>query len=184
MRRIIRIPLFATTVAGVGVIAGRVKASRDRLGDKSELSLSSTNNSAAKFDLLIVGSGAAGLTAALRAKHLGLNSLVIEKSNKIGGTTMFSGGGLWIPNNGLHADVQDSPEEARRYLDRVVSNAGDAGPCSTPERRAAFIANGLRMVDFLRGQGFGWQPSVGYPDYFPELPGGRAGGRSGWRAVD
>jgi succinate dehydrogenase/fumarate reductase flavoprotein subunit len=132
-------------------------------------------NSGISTDILIVGSGAAALAAALRCKHHGLEPLIIEKTSKIGGSSCYSGGGLWIPNNGMHPGVTDSIPEALRYMEAAI---GDAGPASSKERRLAFLENGPKMVQFLANAGFKWHPSLGYPDYEPELPGGKGGGRS------
>src|SRR3977135_4011824 len=71
------------------------------------------------YDVIVVGSGAAGAMAALRAAQLGLRALIIEKAHKYGGTSATSGGVLWIPNHGL-ADNGDSREQAMRYLDGRV----------------------------------------------------------------
>ena len=78
-----------------------------------------------EYDVVIVGSGAAGLSAALRAGHLGANVLVIEKAPIIGGTTAMSGGCIWVPNHHHQArlGVQDSVDDAMNYI-RAVSPAG------------------------------------------------------------
>jgi 3-oxosteroid 1-dehydrogenase len=128
-------------------------------------------------DVLIVGSGGGSLTAALYAKSLGLTPLVIEKGSKIGGTTCYSGGGLWIPNNGIHCDVVDSTNEALLYMEAVV-NRSYSGPASTKERKVAYLENAPKMMGFLHSRGLRWIPSRYYPDYHPHLPGGKAGGRS------
>jgi 3-oxosteroid 1-dehydrogenase len=128
-------------------------------------------------DVLIVGSGAAALTAALRAKYHNLNPLIIEKTSNVGGTTSYSGGGLWIPNSGIHPpSVSDSFQEALTYMKNTV----DVQPtkASTLARKTAFLENGPKMVNFLKDQGFEWQPSIGYPDYYPLVEGGKVGGRS------
>lgn len=127
-------------------------------------------------DVLIIGSGAAGLVAALVAHERGLRPLVVEKSDKIGGASAYSGGGLWIPNNGVirAAGVEDSREEALAYMDDVI---GEVGPASSPERRAAFLDRGPEMVDFLAQQGFRWIAGLRYADYYPDRPGGKAEGR-------
>ena len=67
------------------------------------------------YDVVVVGSGAAGATAALRAKELGLSVLIVEKTNKFGGTSATSGGVMWVPNHDL-AETGDSREEARARL--------------------------------------------------------------------
>lgn len=130
-----------------------------------------------KPDILIIGSGGASLTAALRASTLNLKPLVIEKSTQIGGSTCYSGGGLWIPCNGLDPGVSDSIDEALLYMESLI-NPNYTGPASTRERKLAFLENAPKMMKFLQSEGFQWRPSRGYPDYYPNLPGGKAGGRS------
>src|ERR1700745_3466948 len=82
-----------------------------------------------EFDVVVVGSGAAGMTAALTAAHRGLRVVVIEKTDRFGGSTARSGGGLWLPGNEvLHrAGVRDTPEQARAYLAFVAGGGGPAG---------------------------------------------------------
>ncbi|GGO67018.1 FAD-dependent oxidoreductase [Nonomuraea cavernae] len=125
-------------------------------------------------DVLVAGSGAAGLTAAIAAADKGLTVLVVESTPKWGGTTSISGGGLWMPANPLmiRAGVQDSTGEARRYLDDVI---GDVGPASSPERRAAFLQTVSEVVTFLGRLGVRWRRSADYPDYYPDRPGGKVG---------
>jgi 3-oxosteroid 1-dehydrogenase len=127
-------------------------------------------------DLLIVGTGATGLVAALAAAEQGLRPLVVEKSDLVGGSSSLSGGGLWIPANPLQraAGVPDSIEDARRYLDALI---GDVGPASSAERRDAFVRTGPELVDFLRGLGFRFVRTTGYPDYHPDEPGASVAGR-------
>jgi len=128
-------------------------------------------------DVLVVGSGGAGLVGALVMKEHGFEPLVIEKTAFVGGTTAWSGGGLWIPNNPVsrRAGLQDSFESALRYMDEVI---GDVGPASSPQRRRAFLEFGPQMVEFLERLGFRWRAAVGYPDYYPEKPGGSTFGRA------
>ncbi|MGC4049954.1 MAG: FAD-dependent oxidoreductase [Paludibaculum sp.] len=80
-----------------------------------------------EFDVVVVGSGGAGMVAALTAAHHGLSTVVVEKAPHYGGSTARSGGGVWIPNNEvLRRDgVSDTPEAARTYLHTIV---GDAVP--------------------------------------------------------
>ena len=70
------------------------------------------------FDLVVVGSGGAGLTAAIVARDRGLSAVVLEKTEVFGGSTALSGGGLWIPNNALmrREGVPDSYDEALAYM--------------------------------------------------------------------
>ncbi|MEN6571009.1 MAG: FAD-binding protein [Anaerolineaceae bacterium] len=126
--------------------------------------------------IVVVGSGSAALTAVLAVKEAGLEPLIVESTNKVGGSSAMSGGGMWIPNNRfmLKAGVSDSHEEARKYLDETI---GDVGPASSEERREAFLREGPRMVDWLTSLGFRFYYAPGYADYYPELPGGKPLGR-------
>jgi len=69
-------------------------------------------------DLLVMGSGAGAMTAALVARQEGLDVLVAEKTEHFGGSSAYSGGGLWVPNNPLMAEagLRDSLEDARAYM--------------------------------------------------------------------
>jgi 3-oxosteroid 1-dehydrogenase len=128
-----------------------------------------------EFDLVIVGSGGAGMTAALTAARHGLTTVVIEKTEYFGGSTARSGGGLWIPGNAVlrRAGVADTPERASAYLAHV------AGPEVPAGLRDAFLRRGPAMLDLVLASTpirFSWVPN--YSDYYPEAPGGKAGGRS------
>src|SRR5581483_4320306 len=126
------------------------------------------------YDVVVVGSGAAGLAAAATAAARGLRTLIVEKTRYWGGTTAYSGGGIWIPNNPLMvADrAGDSLEQALAYLDAIV---GDVGPASSHERRLAYLRHGPEMIRFLIGEGLRFERTPRYPDYYPEKPGGRVG---------
>src|SRR6516165_9846714 len=129
----------------------------------------------AAFEVVVVGSGAAGMMAALTAAHRGLSVVVIEKTGRFGGSTARSGGGLWVPGNEVlrGAGVADTLEQARVYLAHVANG------CVTAERQQALLDQGPAMLSFVRAHtpvDFAWVP--GYADYYPEAPGGLAKGRS------
>lgn len=128
-----------------------------------------------QYDIVIVGSGAAGLTAALTAAKNGLRAVVIEKAPHYGGSTARSGGGVWIPNNEVlnSAGVDDTPDKARTYLHSII------GDTVAPERIDTYIDRGPEMLSFVLANSpleLCWVPD--YSDYYPEAPGGRLGGRS------
>lgn len=129
------------------------------------------------YDLVIVGSGGGSMCAALASKQLGRSALIIEKLPLVGGSTGFSGGVWWVPNNPVmkRAGVSDSPERSRQYLDAAVQYDG---PGTTPARREAFIRSGPNMVEFLERAGMKFVYADGWSDYYDELPGGEARGRS------
>lgn len=138
-----------------------------------------TTDVAATTDVLIIGSGGAGLLAALRCHYHGLKPLLIEKTDKIGGATAYSGGAVWVPNNHLQKleEDGDSTAKALQYLNSLIGD--EVGPASSPERRRAYVENAPQMARFLDRLGFRWRLSKGYPDYHPDLPGGREhGGRT------
>jgi 3-oxosteroid 1-dehydrogenase len=127
-------------------------------------------------DVIVLGSGAAGLTAALAARAHGCSVSVLEKSDRVGGTSAWSGGMIWIPNN-RHmraAGIPDSPEEAAGYLLSMSHGIMDESLVR------AFVETGPAMVDWLEdAMGVPFQSVGAFPDYHPEHPGGKPrGGRS------
>ena len=128
-----------------------------------------------EYDVVVVGSGAAGMVAALTAAHEGLSTVVVEKAPHYGGSTARSGGGVWIPNNEIlkHDGVKDSPAAAAEYLHSII---GDVVPA---EKIDTYLDRGPEMLSFVLKNSplkLCWVP--GYSDYYPETPGGKASGRS------
>lgn len=121
------------------------------------------------YDIVVVGSGAAGLTAGIIAARRGLTPLVIEKAAVWGGTSALSLGGVWVPANRLMLDAgcSDSTEAAIRFLRSVVPAEGLA---TADDRQAAFVVNAPRMVDELLDEGMGWDAEPTHPDYDSEDP--------------
>lgn len=131
-----------------------------------------------EYDLVIVGSGGGSLCAALAARDFGKSVVILEKQDRVGGSTGFSGGVWWIPDNSLmrEAGVPDSYDKARRHLDAVVTYRG---PATTPDRLDTFLRAAPRMLDYLRGKGLKVRrPIDDWPDYYDDREGGSPEGRS------
>jgi succinate dehydrogenase/fumarate reductase flavoprotein subunit len=125
-----------------------------------------------EFDVIVAGSGAGGLSAAVTAAKLGLDVVVVEKEPMFGGTTARSGGVLWIPGNphsaslGIHDDI----EGARAYVRALAGTAYDAA------RVDAFLRAGPKMVEFFEREtavAFAAQPE--FPDYRADVAGAATG---------
>lgn len=126
-------------------------------------------------DVLIIGSGAAGLAAAVTAAQCGLRVIVAEKDTVLGGTTAWSGGWIWAPGNPVcaAAGTKDSVEAAETYLRAVLGNHFDA------PRVQAFLTYAPRMVAFFQSQtALAVEPGSHIPDTYGDLPGAGTGGRS------
>lgn len=124
-------------------------------------------------DVLVVGSGGGALTGAYTAAREGLSVIVAEATEYFGGTTAYSGGGLWFPCNAVlkRAGDDDMPEDARIYYHSVV---GDRTPV---ELQDTFLATGPRLVDYLEADdGFEFVVYP-WPDYFGSAPQARTTGR-------
>jgi succinate dehydrogenase/fumarate reductase flavoprotein subunit len=126
-------------------------------------------------DVLVIGSGAAGLTTAITAHHFGADVLVVEKASTFGGTTARSGGWLWVPGNplALRSGVDDPLEDAKTYIQHAAGNHFDEA------RVNAFLDNAGAMVSFLETNSeVKFNFGKNYPDYHPDHPGGAEEGRS------
>ncbi|WP_413543986.1 FAD-dependent oxidoreductase [Citricoccus nitrophenolicus] len=119
-----------------------------------------------EVDLLVLGSGAAGLAAALTGAQEGLDVLVLEKTEYIGGTTAYSAGTCWIPDNHFQRAEGNTDDAARaeRYLDRLVGEKSDKA------LRQAYLDNGPRMLEYMADAGVTFRPSPAVVDYHSELP--------------
>lgn len=127
------------------------------------------------FDLVVIGSGAAGMSAALRAHDLGSRVVIVEKSPRYGGSTAMSGGVVWVPNNPQMGPkgVPDSREKALSYLRGITDGEVEDG------RITAYVDQSLRVLDYLHEHSHLRLDALeDYTDYYPERPGGQRGGRS------
>ncbi|WP_312016020.1 FAD-dependent oxidoreductase [Bradyrhizobium sp. JYMT SZCCT0428] len=125
-------------------------------------------------DLLVIGAGAAGMTAALVGALEGLKVILCEKSDMVGGTTATSAGTVWIPGSRQSeaAGVPDSVEAARTYLAAIL------GDDACDARLAAFLATGPAVLDYLQQKSsVAFVPPPVHPDYHAQ-PGAALGGRA------
>ena len=126
------------------------------------------------YDVVVLGAGAGGMTAAAVAAAQGLRVLVIEKTGFVGGTTAWSGGMVWIPVNAKMPDagLSDSRADAEAYLASTVPEDDNAA------LREAFLSRGPEAIAYLESNTeVRLQPVKVYPDYYPDRPGATAGGR-------
>lgn len=132
------------------------------------------NTPAAAYDLVVVGSGAAGMAAALTAKIGGLDVAIVEKDSHFGGSTAVSGGAIWIPNNPLMraAGMEEDAEAAFTYLQGEVGNLMDT------DLVRRFLKAGPEMVSFFQDNtALQFEHRAVSPDYHPDRPGASMGGR-------
>jgi 3-oxosteroid 1-dehydrogenase len=121
-------------------------------------------------DVLVAGSGAAGLTAALAAAAGGARVLLAERTAELGGTTALSFGRVWVPGN--HRSSGDGPDAARAYLEGIFGER-------YPHMTEAFIQNAPAMARFVENHSpLRFTACVNYPDYHPSRPGATRGGRA------
>ena len=129
----------------------------------------------ADYDVIVLGTGGAGLTAAVTAAELGANVGLFEKGKTVGGTTVYSGGMIWIPMN-MHEPPEkgDTREQARAYLEALSNDT------ITPEMADTYLDVGPEMVRWLDERTpVKFYAVPDFPDYHPEQTGGlKQGGRS------
>ncbi len=126
------------------------------------------------YDVVVIGAGAGGMTAAAVSAAEGLSVLLIEKTEFVGGTTAWSGGMVWIPGNAKmkQAGMNDSLSDAADYLASTVPEIENA------DLRDTFLARGPEAIEYLEANTeVRLQPVKMYPDYYPDKPGATAGGR-------
>ena len=125
----------------------------------------------AETDVVVLGSGAAGLTAALTAAVNGASVEIYEKAATVGGTSAVSGGIIWIPAHRRMAGEELTVADAMSYLRAQSMGSMDDGLVET------FVRTGPMMLDFVEAHSdIRFEIAEGFPDYKPELPGGRPGG--------
>jgi len=124
-----------------------------------------------QYDVIIIGSGGAGLTTAVVCAHAGLRTLVVEKASLVGGSTAYSSGVLWIPGNHFMATFGqiDSLAFAKDYLRSTL------GDYYQESRVDGYLRAAPEMIDYLERNSRVRFAGVPVPDYFPDHPGAMAG---------
>ena len=126
------------------------------------------------FDVIVVGSGAGAMLAAIRAHDQGLTALVVEKTGLVGGTSAISGGGIWIPVN------HDMPKQ--RLKDSIDAAFAYVKTCAkgmaSDDRVLAYVETARHMASYLAEIGVPYRCMPKYSDYYPTLGGAMPGGRS------
>lgn len=134
----------------------------------------SANTPAPVYDLVVVGSGAAGMAAAITATLGGLSVAILEKAPHYGGSTAVSGGAIWIPDNPKMREggMSDDRDAARTYLAAETGNRMNAPLVD------AFLENGPEMVAFFeKHTALQFEHREFSPDYHPDREGAAMGGR-------
>ncbi|GAA0680190.1 3-oxosteroid 1-dehydrogenase [Marinobacterium maritimum] len=127
------------------------------------------------YDVVVVGSGAGAMSAAIFAADQGMSVLIVEKSDKYGGTSALSGGGIWVPNNHFFKarGGEDSYDKALTYLKASVGDQVDE------KRLRAYLDNAPKMMQYLQeNTRLNYTVAERYPDYYQHLPGAAPGGRT------
>ncbi|MEP6587348.1 MAG: FAD-binding protein [Polaromonas sp.] len=127
-----------------------------------------------QFDVIVVGSGAGALLAAIRASDEGLKALVIEKTALAGGTSAISGGGIWIPDNHdmPKAGLRDSIDVAFGYVKSCAKGL------ASDDRVLAYVETARHMARYLAQIGIPYRCMPHYSDYYPSVKGALPGGRT------
>jgi len=131
-------------------------------------------DAADEYDVIVIGAGAGGMTAACVAAREGLSTLLLEKAAQVGGTTAISGGMVWMPGNPKFAPAEREAdrEAARTYLDHTLPEWQDRALTET------YLARAGEAIEYLESRtSIMFRPVAFYPDYYPDLPGAALGGR-------
>lgn len=127
-----------------------------------------------EYDVIVVGAGAGGMTAACVAAREGARTLLLEKTNRVGGTTAISGGMVWAPGNPKFApDLREADRDAARiYLRHTLPEWQDRTLTET------YLVRAGEAIEYLEARtSVQFRPVAFYPDYYPDLPGAAMGGR-------
>jgi hypothetical protein len=125
------------------------------------------------YNVVVIGAGAAGLSAALFCAIRGARTLLMEKTGVVGGTSALSAGSIWIPNTRHASGASDSAEKVERYLQQIIGNRADAA------LRASFLKAGPKAVDVLENHSeVKLRAYAHHPDYRSELEGAAVAGRA------
>ncbi|KAF2099294.1 3-ketosteroid-1-dehydrogenase [Rhizodiscina lignyota] len=130
-----------------------------------------------EYDVVVVGSGASGLSAAIRAHDLGLRVVILEAYNKVGGSSAFSAGQVWVGKNHLmiREGIEDTLEETRAYVKALNDD-----PSKLDEQLLEqWITEAPRVLEDLeRCQAMKWELIRDFPDYYyPQVAGSKSSGR-------
>ena len=134
----------------------------------------SQDTATVEVDMLVVGAGAAGMTAALVSSLEGLDVLLCEKSDRVGGTSATSAGTIWVPGTrqSRKAGFTDNVADAKRYLEAVIGAVPD-------KRRDIYLETGPQVVDYLDQRSeVKFAAYTRHPDYLANRPGATIGGRA------
>lgn len=127
-----------------------------------------------EYDVIVIGAGAGGMTAACVAASRGMSTLLLEKTAQVGGTTAISGGMVWVPGNPKFGEAEREADRAaaREYLDHTLPESQDRVLTDT------YLTQAGEAIAYLeRHTAVAFKPVAFYPDYYPDLPGAALGGR-------
>lgn len=127
------------------------------------------------LDVIVVGAGGAGMSAAVFATLAGLRTAIIERTEYVGGTTAFTAGTTWVPGTHHAAEVgaADSRSEAEEFLDASI---GEHAP---EDLREVFLDLGPEAVAVMEnGSQVSYRAHKLHPDYLTQLPGSKLSGRA------